>query len=1417
MKRYFRLACFIVVVAACFGINRSRALTDGSINTSPAPLIYEKSQRLTPLTLAVGDFNEDGVDDLVLSYRRADSGLLLMRTVDGRAIYPATSYAPAEPLAAARPVAEVPIAADLVIAGDFNADSYNDLAVSARGLNALYFLFGDGQGYFTLSGPSTVEGEITAMLAADIDRADGLTDLIVATTTNGQAGLLIFESAQGAANAHAEIVRLPAPARDLTAGLLDEDNYFDIAVATATEELLIAGRDRRLHAIDRSDIDEARTARVLPVAAKSLLADNSAQELTASDVKDGVVTARALRLSASPVKSRVVLTARGLSIIKPQDAMIYMVTTTADSGAGSLRQAITDANANAGVDTIRFNIATGAQSIALMSPLPAITESVIIDGSSQPGFAGTPLIELNGSGAGTMANGLTLNNGSSLIRFLIINRFSLNGILINSSGNTVEGNYIGITGTGAAAGNGQRGIFITTPTNTIGGTTSASRNIVSGNIMAGIAITGPGALNNVITGNFIGTDPLGTTAVANGTGVIITEPNNRIGGTGAGAGNLISGNNLGLSLQASGVIVQGNLIGTTAAGNAALGNGRGIEILASNITIGGTTVDAGNVIAASTGGTAGAGITAGNAAGVSRTLILGNQIGTDRTGMAILGNTGGGVIINGSDNSVGGPFNGAANIIANNGRTGVTVQTGFRNPILSNSIFGNTGLGIDLGGDGITANDGMGDFDLGVNNQQNFPVIATLSTSPNQTIIQGMLTTAANMSYRLEFFANSSCNAAGNGEGQRLLATANVTSDNLGMASFRVSVNMSLPMGNVVTATATDLAGNTSEFSLCAAVNCPFITLTPAMLPNALIGQQYNQTLAATAGTGPFTFTIDGSLPIGLTFNNGTISGVPQIRGSATFTVNVAAANGCSASQSFTLNVICPTLSATAAALPNGSLNVPYNQTLTGAGGQAPYTFMLASGSLPPGLSLTGNAITGTPTQQGTFNFALNISDANTCANNQNLSITIDATPALSVSPLSLDFGLVTLGVTQMRPVTITNNGGGSITISSVQIATGGELGFAVATQPGMTALGAGQSTSFMLSLRPVSAARSLAGTAVITTSAGVSTVTLVGRGFDPVPPTVNLLTPSGGETVTVGDQVVINFSGTDNDLLTNFIVSYSTDGGASFNNDIARLGASATNAIWNVPFNARSNAAVVRVVALDASGNRSTAASSAFTVLPRNNSGPLLAVTVSFTPPPPGQIAPPTNVTVVARETVISNSLSPNSIENPVLLGFNIFRALQPTSGALPAPEVVAVPTNLVGSLPATITTFQDIASVSVGPNFIYVIVAVLDNGMTSAASAPVATNLPVLRNPVFARGALSISAADSLIQPGAQLIVNGVETFPLAFDSATNTFVVAKNVTSTPGNLKIKKVLRKGVTASLVVRNPDGRSSVSVNFTRN
>ncbi len=225
---------------------------------------------------------------------------------------------------------------------------------------------------------------------------------------------------------------------------------------------------------------------------------------------------------------------------------VFTVTTVGTNGLGSLRQAILDANATAGADSILFNIpGAGVHTLQPAVSLPNLAS----DATSQLGYAGTPLIELDGtvaSAAGGGASGFHIRGSGVTVRGFAINRFDIAAFYVDlSSSVTIVGNYLGVLPDGTtAAGNGVGVFFGDVQGSVIGGTTASDRNLISGND-AGIRLYYPTTTGNTVSGNYIGTDVTGTVAVANtlfGVQLDTGAHDNLIGGTTTGARNLISGN-----------------------------------------------------------------------------------------------------------------------------------------------------------------------------------------------------------------------------------------------------------------------------------------------------------------------------------------------------------------------------------------------------------------------------------------------------------------------------------------------------------------------------------------------------------------------------------------------------------------------------------------------------------------------------------------------------------------------------------------------------------------------------------------------------------------------------------------------------------------------------------------------------------
>jgi hypothetical protein len=484
----------------------------------------------------------------------------------------------------------------------------------------------------------------------------------------------------------------------------------------------------------------------------------------------------------------------------------FVVTNTNDFGPGSLRQVIMDADNSSDPVTITFAIpGTGPRTIRPESPLPVITHPLLLDGTSQPGYAGQPLIVLDGSALGDSADGLTISAGDTTVMGLVIDSFPDAGIHLESvGGDVVTGNYLGTDATGTQSLGNRTGVWIDdTSDNVIGGITTDSANLISGNRREGIFISGS---DNVVQDNRIGTDISGTAAVPNGAGVWIIDKgsDNLIGGSDPGAGNLISGNRRdGVAIEGgAGNFVQGNLIGADASGRSALPNDVGIELLSNSVAsiIGGTARGAGNIISGN--GRDGVAIYS------DANVLAGNYIGTDASGTLDLGNGQNGVgifgDIHGFGNTIGGTARGAGNVIAYNGNDGVLVDVGTSNAIRQNSIFGNQNLGIELSRHG--------------NQDQAAPELDSATSDGSTTTVVGTLTSLPNTSFTLEFFATPD---SGPGQGERFLGSIIVTTNPNGQARFTALLGVGVDEGQFVTATATDPDSNTSEFSMAVEVTGP--------------------------------------------------------------------------------------------------------------------------------------------------------------------------------------------------------------------------------------------------------------------------------------------------------------------------------------------------------------------------------------------------------------------------------------------------------------------------------------------------------------------------------------------------------------------------------------------------------------------
>ncbi len=534
--------------------------------------------------------------------------------------------------------------------------------------------------------------------------------------------------------------------------------------------------------------------------------------------------------------------------------LLFTVNTTSDAGDATpgngicdtasgctLRAAITEANAHAGPDTIHFAIpGNGPHTINLTSNLPNISDTTggtTINGYSEPGASpnthaqqSNAVIKIQVNGQGPSAfDAIRISSSNNVIRGLAVYNVR-RGIYIFGAGannNVIAGNFIG---TNAAATFAQttsiedaNGVHITNgaDNNRIGGAALADRNVISGNSRHGVATFFEGTNSNVVRNNIIGLSPQGDRRLANlGHGIDINSSSagNIIGGMGANQRNIISGNGEpSTTMYYAGVEIShgsgnrdnkvlGNCFGTDLTCNAAPGYARlshygvRLEDLVNNNEV------AFNVI----GNTQQGGVHIDGFSTVNN-VVHDNRIGISANGAAIP-NAFFGVRVkfHAKQNTIG-----PNNIIANNP---IGVHIDFddddRNTITRNSIYNNSELGIDLGPKaGVTPNDN-GDGDAGANQELNYPELTSATTSQVQGSACGEAVVPKPCTVEIFVASSNSSDSGGGqyGQGRTLVGTGTAS------GAFTIAIS-GVTNGELLTATATDAEGNTSEFSRNLAVS----------------------------------------------------------------------------------------------------------------------------------------------------------------------------------------------------------------------------------------------------------------------------------------------------------------------------------------------------------------------------------------------------------------------------------------------------------------------------------------------------------------------------------------------------------------------------------------------------------------------
>lgn len=739
--------------------------------------------------LAAADFDGDGVRDLAVAYRSGERGALAVFRGEYAALYPHFPAGVARRQAlgggAVAPFEGEPLwalageAADFLAAGDFDADGRADLVSAGRGGNRLAFHRGDGRGGFAAAAFRFLPAPPTALGAFDLDLADGLPEIVAAVEDGDARQIVRFGGTRGAWPAAPRVWASDLRVSSLLAQRLDGDAFYDLALGG---DLPAGGGGWR-------QIPGVRGDEKAPLAA---LAAAPSRQLAARTENS---LALPLRLDDNALQDFALIDAAGrvvFEITGPSASFLVNTRNDVDDGACnaahcSLREAIRTANAVLGACAIEFAIPGPAPyRIEPLTPLPAAIHPLTIDGSTQPGFAGLPLIEIHG-GSTDNTHGLWLQGHSSVLRSLVVGGFEASnaslivaGIWIDGSDSLVEGCYVGTGVGGMTPEPNQWGLFLNHLAHhaQVGGTAAGAGNLIAGNTKFGMV-----ASSNewIVEGNILGLDRFGTNLLGtqwvgfNSDGVAGV-----VGGTAPGAGNVFANSGLPcLWAHGSGQRIQGNRVGTDITGELARpGLGCGISLSGADHLVGGTAAPAANLVSGNTW----AGIDLFNATGVR---VENNRIGVAASGLP-LGNGGPGVQLEGARNRVGSDDPAGGNLIVNN-RAGIECRpAGLANRILGNSSY------LNGGGANIACSDPG-------------PVLTAASPDPGGTRIDGFFDGSPNQGYRLEFFRAEDC-GFGPAPAKYFVGSLDVTTDAGGHAPFTFqNPAIVVPAGQVVAATANPL------------------------------------------------------------------------------------------------------------------------------------------------------------------------------------------------------------------------------------------------------------------------------------------------------------------------------------------------------------------------------------------------------------------------------------------------------------------------------------------------------------------------------------------------------------------------------------------------------------------------------------
>ncbi len=871
-----------------------------------------------PLALTSDDFDEDGMPDLIAGYAAGDGGLVALHFGSIDYLWPdgpeaearraAGLFVDAPFLPEARLFA-LPAVPDFLGAGDFDNDGHRDVVAAARGGAALYLLPGDGRGGFGAPEVVPLPGAVTAFAAGEVNRRDGLQDLVVGVDVGADGRpplLVVFEGPTGALRWEPETIPLPVAAAAIAIGQMDDHYCMDIAAAGGNTLMLVHGRDRQLSVgaaaaavpaavVDRRALPYAVTALALgdfvPEEGYTkelalLAADGVAHFLTPAGGEE--VASYALPLGTAaiqhPTSQLVTINTCGLpgdslAVLDAASRQVHLV-------AALDRETVPDDQGGRNAVVRPWSVALDAAGVpTALLPMrlnpDALNDLVVLqEESGTPVVVATaPLSTYTVNSTGDEPDPYLYDDLCDICHDPEANPpvppcgictfpAAARQAAISPGPNQID--FALSSGTPTIIHYGAYYIDTGWDTTVLGNTGGATRvelrfeaygnahlELGMRTVVRAMVVNGNGNSqvlmqydDNILEGSMVGIDASGASDSYewDALGVSINNHNNVVGGTVAAARNIISSNWNGVVSYGTGNLVQGNYVGTDMSGLHPLGN-RYI-----GVGLGGSSCQNSTV-----GGTApGAGnVIADNGSGVEGefdkgSLIQGNWIGPDRYGRP-LGNHGSGIVLeNSSAATIGGTAAGAGNVIAynssDNARGGIYLQQSA--PLIRrNRIYDNVGPGINSVATGPTLN----------------PIVL----AGGQMVVSGFSSAAPPC--EVELFANDACDPSGYGEGQHYLGTVALSD------TYYFSVTLPL-RGRAVAATAS--SGSTSRFSNCAAV--PLYKIAEPDRVTFRRPITYTVGVTNTAGE-PLPVTIADPLPAGTAFVAGSLwssQGTPVFDGS---------------------------------------------------------------------------------------------------------------------------------------------------------------------------------------------------------------------------------------------------------------------------------------------------------------------------------------------------------------------------------------------------------------------------------------------------------------------------------------------------------------------------------------------------------